>query len=486
MLSLVCLCAQKVVSDHASLRRALDSIPRELYPQLFTAAFRDRKTLVLQDLVQRWPFSVLSFQELLQGDPGQLHPNPSRVSTQSVILGVMDYLGDAKSRERGCRLRLLDMTGAQDTVLEQGPDAMSLWSRTVTLAKACIDLSKRCRDEATQAAKRRRGHGDSPLAPSTPIDFVEVKTDLFVNSTSYSVLREALQASTHGPLRLRCRDLRAEELSLRSTVGLLELLNPAGVRQIDLRFNNLGLDGLNAILPAMVKFGTLRSLKLPYSNIDVRRLTPDMEDAMGKFAALIGRLRSLKELNLGSSRLSGRLRQLLGSIEEPLECLELAFCFLLPADLYYLSRSPHISNLKKLDLSGNNLSELLLPPFQQLLSTVSSSLLYLDIMECKLSDSALSSVLPTLCCCTRLRYLGLFWNPLSSQGLRTLVQNCVRLRELQLVVYPYPTDCYGDDPDRGTPYSPLLDNAIDQEKLTQFSAELQEMLVWAERTPAAS
>ncbi|KAM5157335.1 leucine-rich repeat-containing protein 14 [Mantella aurantiaca] len=488
MLSLVYACAQKVVGDHASLRQALDAIPRELYPPLFTAAFLGWKTLVLQDLVQRWPFPVLSFQELLRVNPSQIQPNPCRASVQTVILGVMAYLDDSLSQEsgaghdRGHRLRLLDMTVAHDSALDQGPEAMSLWSRTVTLAKACIDLSKRHRDEATRATKRRRGHDNSDSAPA-PLGpaYVEVRVDLFVNSTSYSVLREALQASARGPLRLRCRDLRAEELSLRSTVGLLELLEPAGVRQIDLRFNNLGLEGLNAILPGMVKFGSLRSLKLPYSNVDVRRLSPDMEDAMRKFAALVGQLRSLKELNLGSSRLSGRLRQLLGGVGDRLESLELAFCSLLPADLYYLSQSPRGSALKKVDLSGNNLSELLLLPFLQLLAAASPSLLHLDAMQCKLGDSALPALVPALRRCSRLRYLGLFCNPLSSGGLRTLFQGCLGLPELRLVVYPYPADCYGDEPDWAEPYGPLPDVPANQEGLTRFAAELREGLAGAGR-----
>ncbi|XP_077349617.1 leucine-rich repeat-containing protein 14 isoform X2 [Lithobates pipiens] len=490
MLSLVYMCAQKVVSDHGSLRRALCSIPRELYPPLFTAAFLGGKTLVLQDLVQRWPFPTLRFQELLRVPPDQIHLHFTWESTQTVILGIVAYLGNAMSRdnwgskERGQRLRLLDMTGTHNSFLEQSPGTKSTLSRTVTLAKACIELSRRRRSEATQAAKRRRGHENSALVPSNPLDsvYVEVRVDLFVNSTSYSVLREALQASVHGPMRLRCRDLRAKELSLRRTVALLELLEPAGVRQIDLSFNNLGLEGLNALLPAMAKFSSLRSLKLPYSNVDVRRLTPDMEDSMRKFAALVGQLRSLKELNLGSSRLSGRLRQVLGGIQEPLESLELAFCFLLPPDLYYLTQSLHAPALKKVDLSGTNLSELLLPPLQQLLAAVSSSLLHLDVMECRLTDSALSALAPALCRCSRLRYLGLFSNPLSSQGLRTLLQNCLGLRELRLVVYPYPVDCCGEGLDWGDFYGAPTDGFIDQQKLARFSAELQETLARVERT----
>ncbi|XP_075067696.1 leucine-rich repeat-containing protein 14 [Mixophyes fleayi] len=492
MLSLVFICAQKVVSDHTSIRRTLDFIPEELYPVLFKAAFLGKKTLVLQDLVQRWPFSVLNFQRLLQGDrdsiPGQLREKPSKLCVQAVILGVMGYLSETLTRELEgrpvgkLRLRLLDMTGIHDDGLEQGPDTMSLWLRTVTLAKACIDSSKRRFHETTQASKRRRGHNDAAETPPTPCDsvYVQVRVDLFVNSTSYGFLREALLVSSHSSLRLQCRDLRAEELSLRSTVGLLELLNPTGVRQIDLRFNNLGLTGLNVLLLYMAKFNSLQSLKLPYSNIDVRRLSPAMEEAMQNFASQIGQLSSLKELNLGSSRLSGRLRQLLGCLNTPLESLELAFCYLLPVDLYYLSQSIHVSSLKKLDFSGNNLSELLLQPFQQLLNVVSSSLLHLDIMECKLTDANLSVFLPALCRCSHLRYLGLFCNPMSSQGLKTLLQNCVHMPELRLVVYPLPLDCCT------LPWSAsatsLLDGIFDQEKLLRVGAELQELLVRAQRT----
>ncbi|XP_053552342.1 leucine-rich repeat-containing protein 14 [Bombina bombina] len=487
MLSLVFLCARKVVSDHASTRRSLEFVPKELYPVLFKAAFIDEKTLVLQDLVQNWPFSVLCFQKLLFTDRPRnsalLKEKPSKLCVQTVILGVMAYLNEALAKEgksnRKRQLRLLDMTGIQDDGLEQDADTMSLWSRTVTLAKACIDISRRHCEEVVQISKRRRGYSATTLALPVPCSsiFVEVRVDLFVNSTSYGVLREALNVSTSSPLRLLCRDFRAEELSLRSTTGLLELLNTTGVRQIDLRFNNLGLSGLNILLPLMTKFSNLQSLKLPYSNVDVRRLSPAMEEELQNFASQLGQLSALKELNLGSSRLSGRLRQLLGALQKPLESLELAFCYLLPVDVYYLCQSIHVSSLKKLDLSGNNLTQVLLQPFQQLLTKVSQCLLHLDIMECKLTDTELSAIIPALCHCSQLRYLGFFCNPVSSQGLRMLLQSSVLLSELQLVVYPFPVDCYDDS--MASPNSPssYSDSAFDQEKLAQIGAEVQQTLV---------
>lgn len=188
---------------------------------------------------------------------------------------------------------MLDVTGLQDGA-EQGPDSLSLWSGTVLLAKACLEASQRRED-----TERHRG---------SPPPSVEVRVDLFVNSTSGPILRAALRAG--GALRLRCRDFHAEELSLGATLAMLEALEPAGLRRVDLRFNNLGLPGLVEVVPRLERFPELQSLRLPYSNVDARR--PGAEDGLRRLAEGLGRLQRLRELNLGSCRLSGRLRQLLG------------------------------------------------------------------------------------------------------------------------------------------------------------------------------
>uniref|UniRef100_A0A8C5PPF9 Leucine-rich repeat-containing protein 14 n=1 Tax=Leptobrachium leishanense TaxID=445787 RepID=A0A8C5PPF9_9ANUR len=492
MRSLVSVCAHRVVSDHASLRRAMHLIPVELYPALFAAAFYDHKTLALHDLVQRWPFPVLSFQKLLYGDghsPVALRDTSSKQCVQSVILGVVAHLEDSLTKAdttngtRARRLQVLDVTGMQEDRLTREPHCMSLWSSTVAVAKACIDIHRRCSEKVHPKTKRRKGLRVRPMSPERPVNspHVDVRVDLFVNSTSFSVLREALLLSAHSPLRLQCRDLRVEELSLQSTSGLLALLSAPGVRKIDLRFNNLGFSGLNVLLPLMSRFTGLRSLKLPYSNIDVNRLTPLTEGALQTFTSLLGQLRDLRELNLGSSRLSGRLRQLLGGLQTPLESLELAFCYLLPADLLYLSASVHASTLRKVDLSGNNLSVFLLQPFQRLLGALSSVLLHLDITECKLEDVHLAAITPALCSCSRLRYLSFSCNPISSQRLRTFLLDTVRLAELRLVIHPLPTDCYNPrTPDDAA--DELQECGYDQEKVKQLGAELQHMLLHAQRT----
>ncbi|NXY80474.1 LRC14 protein, partial [Glareola pratincola] len=468
-------------------RRALDLVPAELFPVLFRAAFWDERTLALQDLVATWPFPVLSVRRLLghrghRRDPRReilsLGEKPSKLCLQAVILAVVAHLRrelEEPSRDGGesrCRLRVLDMTGLHDDDTDRGPEWMSLWSGTVALAKACVEVSKHQNECLKRASKRRKGPSGVSAAPRPPLS-VEIRADLFVNATSFPVLRDALRAP--GPLRLKCRDFHAEELSVAGTVGLLESLEPLGVRRVDLRFNNLGLPGLCAVLPRLAGFDDLLSLRLPYSNVNARRLTAGTEAGLRCLAAQLGRLPRLKELNLGSSRLSGKLRQLLG--------LELAFCHLLPGDLAFLSQSPHAPALKKLDLSGHDFSENLLGPLRRLLEETSASLLHLDLMECRLTDASLESLLPALCRCHQLRCLGLFGNHFSTPGLKVLLRKTLLLPDLRLVVYPYPVDCFHPEPPP-QPSAGFRQDALDEERFAAVDAELRRVLASSGRADA--
>ncbi|NXV39598.1 LRC14 protein, partial [Rissa tridactyla] len=488
MHSLLFLCARRLVSHRPATRRALDLVPPQLFPVLFRAAFLDERTLALRDLVGTWPFPVLSFRRLL-GHRRRRHRSlgekATKLCVQAVILAVVAHLRRALEEpsrdgsENRCRLRVLDMTGLHDDDTDRGPEWMSLWSGTVALAKACLEVSKHQNECLKRSSKRHKGPSGLSAAPQ-PFG-VEVRADLFVNATSFGVLRDALR--TAGLFRLKCRDFHAEELSVAGTVSLLESLEPAGVRRVDLRFNNLGLPGLCVVLPHLARFTDLLSLKLPYSNVNVRRWTAGTEAGLRCLAAQLGRLPRLKELNLGSSRLSGKLRQLLGDLQAPLESLELAFCYLLPGDLAFLSQSFHAPALKKLDLSGHDFSENLLQPLQHLLEETSASLLHLDLMECRLTDACLESLLPALCRCSRLRCLGLFGNPLSTPGLKTLLRKTLLLPDLRLVVYPYPVDCYNLEPPR-PPSAWLFQDALDEERFAAVAAELGRMLTSSGRADA--
>ncbi|NWR40685.1 LRC14 protein, partial [Tachuris rubrigastra] len=454
--SLLLLSARRLVAH-----RPLPAVPSQLYPILFQAAFLDGRPLALRDLVARWPFPVLSFQQVL-GRRELLRDCPSKLCVQSVILAVVEQLRRALQGVDSslCRLRVLDMTGLRDDNAATAPEGMSVWSSTVALAKACVELSKHQQELRERGAGSCQGRPGVAAPPS-----IDIRADLFVNGTSYGILRDALWAGNTGPLHLKCREFQAEELCLAGIVNLLKSLDPSGVRRVDLRFNNLGLEGLCSVLPHLSRFTDLQSLRLPYSNVDVRRPTPESAPGIWCLARELGKLQSLRELNLGSSRLSGNLRHILGKLQAPLESLELAFCSLLPADFAFLSQSFHARALKRLDLSGHDFSQTLLPPLQHLLEESSASLLHLDLMECRLRDSHLRALLAPLRRCSRLRCLGLFGNPLSSAGLEDLLRETAILADLRLVVYPIPVDPAW-----------IPEEELDGERLVAASMELSRLL----------
>ncbi|KAI1243690.1 hypothetical protein IHE44_0001333 [Lamprotornis superbus] len=377
-------------------------------------------------------------------------------------------------------LRVLDMTRLSDSVSGHTPPGLTVWSSTKALAKACVEVSKHQPECQRRGSKRHKGSSGAATARAAPQPpGVDVHADLFVDRRSYGILRDALQAGAMGPLHIKCREFKAVDISASEIVTLLESLDPSCLRRVELCFNYFGLTGLSVILPHLSHFPELRSLKLRYSNVDLRHLTPESTIGIRRVAKQLGMLPSLRELNLGSSQLSGNLRQILCDLQAPLESLELGSCSLAPADLAFLSQSFHAPALKKLDLSGLNVSEGLLEPLRLLLEETSASLLHLDLLGCHMNNSHLELLLPTLRRCSRLRFLGLYGNSLSTAALKDLLQKTLELLDLKLVVYPYPMDCYKPAPSE---FGWDFEEVVDEELLAAVTTEISHLLENSGRT----
>ncbi|XP_075936669.1 leucine-rich repeat-containing protein 14 isoform X2 [Anarhichas minor] len=269
---------------------------------------------------------------------------------------------------------------------------------------------------------------------------VHVRADLFVNARSWERVRGALSAS--GPLKLQCRYLRVEEISVSSIRTMLGLLPRQGLLGIDVRYSSLGVAGLAELLPLLSTFPALNSLRLHYCNLDFRRDQPGQEEALGDLSQGLTRLQELRCLSLTALRLPGQLRVLLSSLPRPLEILELPYLSLSPADLAYLSCSHHASTLQQLDLSENRLDENTLTSIRRLLSQASGGLQHLSLSGCGLTDGLLGLLLPSLGGCRALKSLALALNPLSIAGLMDLVRMAVRMPSLRQLLYPNPLEDY--------------------------------------------
>ncbi|NXB53720.1 LRC14 protein, partial [Leucopsar rothschildi] len=459
--SLLFLCARCIIAQ-----RPLPALPAHLYPVLFQVAFLDRKPLVLRDLVAAWPFTELNFQWLV-GHRELPWDRDCNLCVEAVIQAVVAQLVEPSLYSS---LRILDITGL--------PAGFPSWCSTKALAKAFVEVSRYQQEFPRRRSKRHKGcTGAVTAAPQTP--GVDVHADLYVYSASYRILRDALQTGAADLLRLKCREFKARNMPASEIVTLLESLDPSCLRRVDLPFKNLGFTGLSVILPHLSRFPELRSLRLRDSNVDLRDLTPQLASRIRCVARQLGMLPNLRELDLGYSRFSRNLHQILGDLQAPLESLELAFCSLVPADLAFLSQSFHAPALKRLDLSGHDFSQGLLEPLRLLLEETSASLLYLDLMFCGMADSHLEALLPTLRRCSRLRYLGLCYNSLSMAALKDLLQKTLELPDLKLVVYPHPGDCYRLEPSE---FGRGFREVVHEELLAAATAEISQLLENSGRT----
>lgn len=491
-LSLVSLCAKEVVSDHSSSPGWLRWVPRELYGPLLEAAFSTCRPLTVGELVQRWPERTLR----VGGRRRQGHTAPNRLCIQALLLAVVRGLSDQR-----CSLHILDLSGLQGDEGGMG-DPMGGWSLTVALCTMVVqakvgaqrtqrkgdrerkrfsalerqsdikrekkrDMERNCNDgervecsptseeDLLKSVRRRmetaRKKETLVTAPGvsrkesegqeTETDVVvHVRADLFVNARSWERVRVAL--STAGPLKLQCRYLRVEEISVSSIKTLLDLLPPRGFLGIDIRYSNLGVAGLVELLPQLSTFPALNSLRLHYCNLDFRRDHFGQEQALTDLSHGLRNLQELRQLSLTALRLPGQLRVLLSSLPQPLEILELPYLSLSSVDLAYLSTSHHASTLQQLDLSENRLVESTLPSIRRLLSQASSTLQHLSLSGCGLTDGLLGLLLPSIGSCRALKSLALALNPLSMTGLMDLLRMAVRMPSLRQLLYPNPLEDY--------------------------------------------
>ncbi|KAK6292871.1 hypothetical protein J4Q44_G00363720 [Coregonus suidteri] len=495
---LVNLCAKEVVSDHSSSLGWLDCVPRELYRPLLEAAFTNCRLLAVGELVQRWPERTLR----VGGRRRKGQSPPNRLCVQALLLAVVRGLSDKRCAlqvldlcglqcEEGgvgdpmggwsltvalCTMVVQARAGAQRALrregererkrvlakrrgekrgIEEESEGGERLVESVGRDKEGSETSGSLGEEEQVKGVRRRiemerrkesaavaglagERGSESEADSEVV--VCVRADLLVNARSWERVGAAL--GTTGPLKLQCRYVRVEELSASSIGSLLDLLPRHGLLGVDISYSCLGVAGLVLLLPQLSMFPLLSSLCLHYCNLDICRDMPGQEGALRDMSQWLGQLGQLRRLSLTALRLPGHLRMLLSSLSQPLEVLELPYLSLTPADLSYLSCSPHASSLQQLDLSENRLDESALPSVRRLLSQASGCLMHLSLSGCGITDGLLAALLPSLSCCRGLKSLGLALNPLSVAGLLDLVRTVVRMPSLRQLRYPNPLEDY--------------------------------------------
>uniref|UniRef100_A0A8I5U4M7 Leucine-rich repeat-containing protein 14 n=1 Tax=Pongo abelii TaxID=9601 RepID=A0A8I5U4M7_PONAB len=456
-LRLLELAAHSLLSNEASVLLVLEQLTVNLFPPLLTAAFAKGHRKALKALVQAWPFPFLRLGSLIVQWPNQ-------DSLQAVVNGL-----EAFSAHRACprksELRMLDFTLDSEQVHSKGASE--------ALAKFPFWLPSAVKAEMPQATARPKPAENTKKGPKQPWEAVEIHIDLFLRGPFKldkflsSLLTKVEQS--HGALHLCCRKLHIEEMPFHSLLGILKTLKLDFIQELEV-FDWFdwfwALSDPNLSATQLGRIFNLRSLKLIYYNW---AFSSWGERPSSYFLSQLTRLGHLQKLHLSYSYLSGNLHYVLSSLWVPLHSLEICYCRLLDTDITYLSQSPHTTCLKKLDLSGNNLSYMIPRPLGTLLREVSGTLQHLDLNHCRLKDAHLSALLPSLCCCSHLSSLSLSDNPISSACLLSLLEHTMGLMELKQVLYPIPVDCCMYL--HGLSWGP-----VNKDKLCQLQAEIQKQL----------
>ncbi|XP_043847192.1 leucine-rich repeat-containing protein 14-like [Dromiciops gliroides] len=489
MYSLTFLSAQQLVQDEDAICEDLACIPWVVYDILFRVAFKGNKKKLLCELVKTWPYSQLKFQKLMQ-TCGCCSQTPSRKCPEcqwpltyddlnknkigAILLGVLSYIrkvvNDGSWQLPHRSLRQLDMTGLVSKKFSWNLKLMRLWANSVSRAQIHNFSHQETNDSQSQAWSQT---AEAFPVTSFPMEaYIDILVDLQVSPCSLQILKEALQNNANSPLHLTCRDFYTSLIFVQDNIEFLALLNPLALRRVDLSNSIIVLMDIWYIMSLITTFQNLQSLKLPSFNENEQWEPQSSQNfAINHLAKELSKLRHLREITLSNICLSNQVKNLLSGLQCSLKSLQLSYCSLTNQDIAYLARSHHSTHLIKLDLEGNNISTKL-DSFLELLKSVSNSLKWLSMAKCGLKDTDFYIILTQLHSCSRLSYLCLYGNPLSSRSMFGFLGPCQhKLLNLKVISVPIFLDCCQNLPQNG-PLPELLQPYIDDDR---FSSALKQM-----------
>uniref|UniRef100_A0A8C9AWG0 PRAME nuclear receptor transcriptional regulator n=2 Tax=Prolemur simus TaxID=1328070 RepID=A0A8C9AWG0_PROSS len=426
--SLLELAGRSLLQDEALAIAALEELPKELFPPLFTVAFFGRRSESLKAMVQAWPFACLPLGALMK------EQRPPQEVFQAALDGL-DGLLAQEVRPRRWKLQVLDL---RKNVHQ---DFWTVWSGT--RLGVCSWLKPA---SAQPVPKKQKVDASSTVAAEQPLAPLEVVIDLSLKEgtqdAQLTYLIEKVKQKK-GLLRLCCKKLKIFAMPMQNIKRILSVVQLDSVQDLEVNCS-WKLSTLGKFSPLLGRMSNLQRLLL--SHIHMSSTSPEREEQhVTQFASQFHCLQHLQELYLDSiSFLKGHLGQMLRCLSNPLETLSITNCRLAESDLTYLSQCPNISQLKDLGLSGVILTDISPEPLQVLLERTSATLQDLDLDECGIVDSQFVVILPALGRCSQLTTFSFCGNRISMAVLESLLHHTIGLSKLSHVLYPAPLESYED------------------------------------------
>ncbi|CAK6441345.1 unnamed protein product [Pipistrellus nathusii] len=378
--TLLQLAGESLLRDRASAITALEHLPIELFPQLFTLAFRSRHYSSLTVITQAWPFTVLPLGGLNE---------PLPVQVFKAVLDGLDVLLAQEVRPRRWKLRVLDLRYL-------GFDFWKIW---------CGDSTQKHLLTGPVTEHRSSPSMEHPLAPVEvflDLDFNKRDTDEFV----MSVIQWARRRK--GLLHLCCKKLKIVAVPFRRVRKVLDVVQLDCIQEVELNCA-WSLITMETFALYMRKMPNLQKLFL--SHIRVLREGEDNEEEE--------------------------------CLQAPLETLTVTRCLCLTdSDLEHLFQCPNLRQLKSLHLNCASLTGFIPELLRALLEAVAPTLQKLYLEKCAIVDSQVEAILPVLSRCHQLSELTILENSLSVATVGKLLRHTAGLRSLEYECYPVPLECY--------------------------------------------
>ncbi|XP_055464279.1 melanoma antigen preferentially expressed in tumors-like [Psammomys obesus] len=356
------LAVQSLLSNESAAIQALEDIPRELFVPLFIAAFKGRHRNILSAMVKVWPFYCLHI--------GSLSIQEAHHELLKAMIENLPVCPAQNSSPRRPKLRILD--------LRQVTYSRITCREVSTKSPLCFHSCAYSDHSITKIEGHLRlGNSGFETQSLRPVELlVELFLDGSLLQKEFLDLLMGKVEESSGSLHVCCRDLHVDKLcNYKCTLKFLDL------KYVD-QFSVVKgfLSDINCILSQMAHLQSLSLFKVFFRSLRKK----DFKN----FLSHLHQMENLKELNLASFYLKNHLEKVLKFVPPGLDFLCLPFCNLSSRDYQFLSQSPQATHLKLLNLSNNTMYWNDLEPICTLLVNLSGMLLYLELNNCFISDSA--------------------------------------------------------------------------------------------------
>ena len=232
---------------------------------------------------------------------------------------------------------------------------------------------------------------------------------------------------------------------------------------LSIRSSNPQCEEFQSLAPQFRNFTSLTGLDLSYNGINF------MENGAIVLGETLAQLPVLTRLNLGRNRLTNQLQSVISKMSSSLSHLKLHNCELAENDFTFLTNSHHVSTLRALDLSKNDLKTHF-QPFLQLLSALESHLIVLETACCSFQPEHLTHLLqkslPNFC---HLRLWNIASNITPTVDFLRHVTAIAGLPSFEILLVSFPTEL-GTVPDSFamTKLVDTLKNMLPDSVLTRY------------------